>query len=224
MLHDSCTEFSLKTLGILGGSFDPVHKGHIGLAKSVYQHCRLAELRLVPLCNPVHRQQPLASVTQRVKMLQMATAREPGLSVDEREITRAGQSYSIDTLRSFREEFPNSALCLVMGMDAFTSLNSWREWQSIMDYAHILFTSRPGAELRIQDKDLSKVYEARRSEDVQDIHRSRAGVIYQVPAPELDISSTEVRSMIAEGQELDAVLANEVISFIRTEGIYHKHR
>ena len=213
-----------KTLGILGGSFDPVHRGHISLAKSVYQHCQLAELKLVPLFQPVHRTQPLASADQRLQMLELATAKEQGLSVDDREIKRADQSYTVTTLRSFREEFPQAALCLVMGMDAFVSLHTWHEWRSLIDYAHILFTRRPGSHLQIRDKDLLSMYESRLCENVDELHSSTAGKVYQVPAPELDISSTQVRQMIAAKQDLDAVLPNEVISFIRREGIYHRHK
>ncbi len=212
-----------KPIGILGGSFDPVHKGHLSLANSVYRYFDLSEVRLIPLYQPVHRASLQASAEQRLQMLQLAVSDYSGLRVDDREIVRAGPSYTVDTLASLQEEFAEQGLCLIMGMDAFVSLDSWYQWQSIFEYAHIVYSKRPGSTLKIQNAELKQLYKQRFCEDAQVMQQSLAGNIFEVPAPQLDISSTQLREMIKKQENTAEVLPEKVQKFISKEEIYNRH-
>ena len=133
-----------KPIGILGGTFDPVHNGHLRMAIEVMELCALDEVRLTPLHTPPHRLLPNTTPQHRLAMLSHAVKEVQGLRIDERELQRAGVSFTVDTLRSLREELGNKPLCLIMGMDAFQGLNTWHEWTSLVDLAHIIVASRPG--------------------------------------------------------------------------------
>ena len=119
------------------------------MAIEVRQSCALAEVRLIPLHTPPHRQAPNTSQQQRMKMLQLAIEGVKGLVADDRELQRAGVSFTVDTLRSLREDASEQALCLIMGMDAFQKLDTWHEWASLISLAHIIVVRRPGAELEL---------------------------------------------------------------------------
>ena len=212
-----------KPIGILGGTFDPVHHGHLRLAVEVLNACALAELRLVPLHTPAHRQKPLASSQQRLQMLRLAVAGVSGLVIDERELERTSVSFTIDTLRSIREEVLEQPLCLIMGMDAFQKLNSWHEWKSLADYAHILVAGRPGVEAEIENAELRSFYEQNRTEVMSDLHTNRAGRIFNVAISELNISSTKIRELITTKQDVHFLLPESVLSYIEKEGLYHRH-
>ncbi|PPD32864.1 MAG: nicotinic acid mononucleotide adenylyltransferase, partial [Methylomonas sp.] len=125
-------------IGIFGGTFDPVHYGHLRSALEVKELFGLDEVRLIPCYQPPHRDQPKASATMRLQMLQQAINHEPGLVVDSRELNRAGPSYMVDTLKSLREEFSEQTLLLFIGSDAFENLTSWHRWQQLFDYAHLV--------------------------------------------------------------------------------------
>ena len=118
-------------IGIYGGTFDPVHYGHLRPAIDVYSQLGLSEVRFIPTGEPAHREQPIASQDQRYQMLLLAIENIAGLSVDDREIKRAGPSYMVDTINSLQADFPDESFCLIVGMDAFIKFESWREWQRI---------------------------------------------------------------------------------------------
>ena len=212
-----------KPIGILGGTFDPVHFGHIGLAKDVYQICELAEVRLIPLHTPFHRQVPSASPEQRLQMLCLAIKEEEGLVVDERELQRGDVSFTVDTLRSFREEIGQQALCLIMGVDAFQSLNSWHQWTSIIEYAHIIVARRPGTEKKIASSELSELYKNNVTTVFSDLHAQQSGKILDVDIIEHDVSSTRIREIISKKQDVQSLLPDEVISYIKKEDLYHRY-
>ena len=136
-------------IGIFGGTFDPVHFGHLRPALDVKQALGLREMRLIPCFSPPHRQQPVANPGQRLTMLRAAVGEEPELLVDNREMKREGVSYMVDTLSSLREEFGDEPLCLVLGSDAFLQLDGWHRWREIIELAHIVVTHRPGWEMNI---------------------------------------------------------------------------
>ena len=137
-----------KAIGVLGGTFDPVHFGHLRLAKCARDDFQLDEVHLLPCRVPALKPQPIATAQQRVDMLRLAIANEPGLVVDESELHRDGPSYTVDTLRALRVEVgPECAICLIMGMDAFLSLPAWHEWQEIIGLAHVIVMQRPGYEV-----------------------------------------------------------------------------
>jgi nicotinate-nucleotide adenylyltransferase len=125
-------------IGLLGGTFDPVHNAHLRIALDVLEQLQLAEMRFIPSRQPPHRAQPGASPEQRLAMLQRAVQGQPGFIVDERELRRSGPSYMVDTLCSLRADFSETPLCLLLGLDAFRELHTWYRWQTIPELAHIL--------------------------------------------------------------------------------------
>ena len=136
-------------IGVFGGTFDPVHFGHLRPALDVKQALALREMRLIPAFQPPHRATPVANPGQRLTMLRAAVGTEPDLLVDNREMMREGESFMADTLSSLRKDLGDEPLCLVLGMDAFLTLDSWHRWKEILQLAHIVVTHRPGWELDI---------------------------------------------------------------------------
>ncbi|MEJ2059818.1 MAG: nicotinate-nucleotide adenylyltransferase [Gammaproteobacteria bacterium] len=207
-------------IGVFGGTFDPVHFGHLRPALEVLQHLQLDGLRLIPACVPPHRRLPQASADQRLHMLELAVDGEAGLKVDRRELDRTGPSYTVDTLRGLRQELGETRpLCLIMGMDAFAGLRSWHEWETIPRLAHLVVTHRPGA---VVPGDLweSAWLESARTTAVEDLRRVPAGRVLFTPVTQLDISATAVRELIARGESPRYLLPSRVWDYIRAEGLY----
>jgi nicotinate-nucleotide adenylyltransferase len=207
-------------IGILGGTFDPVHHGHLRLGMELACDLRLAQVRFVPNGRPPHRDQPSATPSQRAKWIRVATADEPLLTLDDRELRRDGNSYMVDTLASLRADFPGHPLCLIMGRDVFAKLPSWHEWQGLFDYAHIVLVDRPGltAEMARQAAD---EFAKRASDDTGDLHRHPAGVIYSYAPPPLAISASRIRNLIAAGSSPRYLLPAAVLADIMDCRIYH---
>jgi nicotinate-nucleotide adenylyltransferase len=134
----------MRTIGIFGGTFDPIHFGHLRTAFELLQALRLHEMRFMPAGNPPHREVTVASAPVRLAMVQAATQGQPGFVVDDREIRREGLSYSVDTMRTLRADFPDHSLCLIVGMDAFLGLPKWHQWRELLDLAHLVVAHRPG--------------------------------------------------------------------------------
>ncbi len=212
-----------KPIGILGGTFDPVHYGHLGLATEVYKCCDLAEVRLIPLHIPSHRQLPSALPEQRLQMLRLAIQKNKALLVDERELQRGEVSFTVDTLRSLREEVGQQPLCLIMGADTLQTLNSWHQWTSLIEYAHIIVAGRPGTDKKIGDSELSELYYNNVTKVFSDLHAQQAGKILEVNITELDISSTRIRELISKKQDVHSLLPEGVISYIKKEDLYHRY-
>ena len=135
-----------KALGILGGTFDPIHYGHLRPAQEVLRALDLAEIRVIPAANPPHRRPPVATPEQRLRMVELAVAGVPGFTVDDREFRRGGPSYTVLTLESLRSEFGERPLCLLMGLDAFEGIETWHQWQRLPELAHFIVMTRPGWE------------------------------------------------------------------------------
>lgn len=212
-----------KPIGILGGTFDPVHHGHLRLALEVYQSCALDEVRLIPLYTPAHRQTPAASPQQRSQMLRLAMHQVKGLVLDERELQRAAVSFTVETLRSLRAEVEQRSLCLILGMDAFQTLNTWYEWTTLLDYAHIIVARRPGAKTSIEHAEVAELYKKNLTTELSDLHTQQAGKIFNVDVAELEISSTRIRELISTRQDVHFLLPENVISYIEREDLYHRH-
>ncbi len=133
-------------IGLFGGTFDPIHYGHLRPLWEVKEALKFDQLRLIPSFIPPHRGKPGASAKQRLEMLRLAVADVPDYEVDERELQRGGPSYTVETLQSLRNELGDQPLCWVMGLDAFLGLASWYQWRRITELAHIVVTQRPGSQ------------------------------------------------------------------------------
>ena len=206
-------------IGILGGTFDPVHFGHLRSALEIQQSLGLDEVRLVPAHAPPHRPQPLASPQQRVEMLQAAIADTPTLSIDTREFERSGPSYTLDTLVSLRDEFPGTGLCLLVGMDAFRGFSSWHRWREITEYAHVIVMTRPGVTAPEQ-KDLTDFIALHRVMDSDKLAEQNAGLLLYHAVSQLDISATHIRKLLASGQRADYLLPGRVLGVIKSNMNY----
>lgn len=207
-------------IGILGGTFDPVHFGHLRLALEVRQQLGLEQVRLIPLYQPPHRAAPVASAEQRLAMLQLAVRKTDGLVIDDCELARAGTSYTIDTVRMLRESSPQQSLCLIIGMDQFQKFDSWREWSSLPDYVHIILVDRPGMDNSIEHPALARFYRSRLTDDTSIITDKPAGAMLKVSVPLLDISSSRIRELLHAGDSTKFLLPDAVINYIEENDLY----
>jgi nicotinate-nucleotide adenylyltransferase len=209
----------MKPLGIFGGTFDPIHFGHLRTAFELLDVLGLAEMRFVPAGSPPHRDTPLADARLRLSLVEAAIADQPGFVIDDREVRRAGPSYAVLTLRELRAEFPARPLCLVVGMDAFLGLPQWHEWRELFELAHVIVAHRPGWNAPATGP-LGDLLAARGTDRVADLHGSPAGRIYIHAVTQLEISSTELRTLLAAGQDPRYLVPEAVRAAIRTTGCY----
>ncbi|MFM8845517.1 MAG: nicotinate-nucleotide adenylyltransferase [Gammaproteobacteria bacterium] len=206
-------------LGIFGGTFDPVHVGHLRTGYELMRALRLAELRWIPVGNPGHRDPPLASAELRLEMLRVAIAGQPGFVLDDREISRGGVSYTIDTLSELRGEYPQRSLCLLLGMDAFASFTSWHRWQEIFAVAHVVVAHRPGWQAPTTGP-LAALLAERGVADVAALHARRAGCVHVRKVTPLEISSTDLRELLVSGGDPRFLVPEPVRSIILESGCY----
>lgn len=206
-------------IGIFGGTFDPIHYAHLRTALEVQQQLGLAELRFVPAAVPPHRPQPLASAAQRLAMVKLAIAGQPGMGVDTRELDREGPSYMVDTLASLRAELGDVPLVLILGLDALLGLPAWHQWTRLIELAHLAVMERPGVALP-ERGELAGLVQARRTAEVSRLAQEPAGALYFVPVSQLAISATDIRAQLAAGASPRFLLPDAVLDYIQGEGLY----
>jgi nicotinate-nucleotide adenylyltransferase len=207
-------------IGVLGGTFDPIHFGHLRPALEVLQTLGLSEVRFVPLNVAVHRDQPLASPEQRLTMLRAALVGQSAFVADDRELRRTGGSYSYDTLSSLRGELGKSVpICLLLGVDAFREFLTWHRPDGILELAHLVVMKRPGAEGLVAPV-LGRRMESRLTAEVPDLWAAPGGRVLFQDVTQLDISATEIRRLIARGMSPRYLLPDAVLDIIRREGMY----
>jgi nicotinate-nucleotide adenylyltransferase len=209
-------------IGILGGTFDPVHFGHLRPALEVQEALALDEIRLVPCHIPPHRAEPHASAAQRVTMLEAAVRAHPALRIDTRELQRPGPSYTFDTLVSLREELGDAGICLLMGMDAFADLATWHRWSELTDLSHLVVMTRPGAVSPARGK-LAEFIRRHRAPDAAALRARPAGRLLFQPVTALAISASRIRRLLAEDLSPAFLMPEAVIGFINQEGLYRTH-
>ena len=209
----------LGPMGIFGGTFDPIHYGHLRTAFELREAVRLAEVRFLPTGNPPHRDQTQASAEERLAMVRAAVTDQPGFSVDDRETRRSGFSYSVDTLGELRGEFPQRSICLLLGMDAFLGLPNWHRWREILELAHVVVAHRPGWKAPTQGP-LGEVMVDHGTGSVRDLHDATAGRIYVHAVTQLEISSTDLRALIARGRDPRYLVPDSVCKLLRETGWY----
>ena len=204
-------------IGILGGTFDPIHFGHLRPALEIFEKLELDELRFIPSANPPHRWQPEASAEHRLEMVKLAVQDVEGFVVDDREYHRDGASYTVDTLASIREELGDKEpLCMLIGMDAFEHFTTWHNWQGILDLAHIVISSRPGT-VQVETDDWMK---GRMSKSVKDLQQTSAGKLFFAEVSQLEISATYIRKQILEGKSSFYTTPVKVSKFIQKNKLY----
>ncbi len=192
-------------IGVLGGTFDPIHVGHLRPALEVQQQLQLDQVLLVPCHRTSHREQPQRSSVLRSQMAQLAVADLPGFSVDERELQRESLSYTADTLAELREAHPRAELFFLLGSDSFDYFQQWHRWQEILEHATLVIMTRPGTQWCAEAKTLLT---------------TRADRIIVAETTELRISSTGLRAMLRAGQDPRYLLPEPVREFILQEQLY----
>ena len=209
----------MNPIGLFGGTFDPIHFGHLRPAFELSQALKLAEVRFLPAGNPPHRQTTRASAELRLAMVKAAVAGEKRFIVDDREVRRTGASYSVDTLTELRGEFPDRSLCLLLGMDAFLGLPNWHRWRDILDLAHVVVWRRPGWKAP-EKGPLGEVMVDRGTGSIRELHEQKAGRVYIHAVTQLEISSTEIRQVILSGTDPRYLVPDEVRKIIVETGCY----
>ena len=211
----------MRPIGIFGGTFDPIHYGHLRSAFEVLQALRFEEVRFIPCGDPPHRGATFAAANVRLAMVRAAISGQDGFACDEREIQRDGPSFTIDTLTALRGEYPRRSLGLILGMDAFLGLPQWYRWDEILNVAHIIVAHRPGWKAPDAGA-LGEIIAEFGSHCVDDLHDTLHGRIYIHAVTQLEISSTEIRVLIAAGRDARFLMPDAVRDVIKESGIYDK--
>lgn len=209
----------MKPLGIFGGTFDPIHYGHLRPAQEILRALDLAEIRFIPAANPPHRPAPVATAEQRWHMVALAVAGIPGFIADKREINRGGLSYTVETLESLRNEWNARSLCLVMGMDAFSGMGSWHQAEKLPTLVNIIVMTRPGWTFSGKETLPSWAQGCIEHDRNKLIHQTNGKIIFQEVTPQ-PISATLVREAIARGESVQNFIPLAILEYIRANRIY----
>lgn len=202
-------------IGLFGGTFDPVHWGHLRLARRVQRELDLSEIRWIPLNQAVHKDQPIAHASQRLTMVQAAIQDYPAFCVDTCELTRGGPSFMVDTLADIQARSPYESYCLLVGADAFARFADWKQPQRILQLAHLVVVQRPGYVLEPPPwlATLCCTTAAK-------LHQQSAGLIYVQTVEPCAFASTTIRQAVAEQHDVQAMLPPTVLAFIQQQCLY----
>lgn len=212
---------SQQPLAIFGGTFDPVHYGHLRCAEEARQKLAVDTLALLPAGQPAHRATPGATTQQRLKMLRLAVEEFPLLKIDTRETERIGPSYMVDTLKNIRQQWPQRPLHLLVGQDAVNRLDSWHQWLELFELANIVILTRPSANIAYT-QELKDQIGSRMIDDVSILNSSSAGVVMPLQVAAIDISATMIKSIIRLGRSPKSMLPPAVWSYIEASGLYSR--
>jgi nicotinate-nucleotide adenylyltransferase len=207
-------------IGILGGTFDPIHFGHLRLAEELSEALGLSQVRFIPAAHPPHKEQPSTSPEHRVDMVNLAIARNPKFILDKRELERSGPSYSIDTLQSLRDELGSDiSICLFLGSDAFVKFNTWHRWEEILNLCHIALVERPATKEPLPQV-LQNFLQDHCAEDATDLASVPAGLIMTQKITALDISATRIRQGLQQKRSPCYLMPDSVIDYIYAHQLY----
>ena len=212
-------------VGIFGGTFDPIHYGHLRIAEEIVETVGLQKMYFVPAGIPRLRHSPVASPQHRVEIVRLAIQKNPDFVLDEREIYRDSVSYSIDTAREFKQEFGEEVrLCLVLGADAFIKLSEWNNWKELFNLCHFLVSTRPGYTLTIIKELLSKELREECSQrwvsNTESLKKNASGLIFIASTTMLDISATTIRAHIAVGRSVRHLVPSVTVNYISENKLY----
>jgi nicotinate-nucleotide adenylyltransferase len=220
----------MRTVGILGGTFDPIHYGHLRFAADVRAALALAQVRMIPAGQPPHRPPPAAAAAHRLAMTELACLEFPGLVPDGREVHRPGPSYTVDTLQSLHDDDPGRPLALLLGVDALQGLAGWHRWERLFTLAHLVVVERPGTAFDVTAlaPPLRVQWERRLSTDPSRLSRQLAGAIVRVAVAPMPISASAIRAALARGAgrgadgraEIAGLLPPAVLAYIDHNQLY----
>ncbi len=218
---------STAPLGVLGGTFDPVHVAHLRMALELGESLGLGQIRFIPAGTPSHRDAPTVEGRHRMEMVRLALAGNPFFEADDREVRRNGISYTFDTLTELRADFPDRPICLLLGADAFSALTTWHRWKELFELAHMVIAHRPGYplnEMRASlPAELREVCLQRLVPDAGVLKISRAGSILTREITALDVSATRIRKLLAQGRSARYLVPDPVLHYIARNHFYKDH-
>lgn len=213
---------AVNAIGVLGGTFDPIHNGHLRLAWEAYTHLGLQEVRLIPCHVPPHRDTPSSSAQHRLAMTMLACEGVPGFRVDDWEIRRDAPSYSVETLQHLRESLGgDTRIVFLMGMDAFRSFSTWHQWPRILELAHLWVAQRPGTEAPTADSQEGRLLQQRKCAHPA-LLDTLAGQICIFDSTALDIAATDLRNQMAQGISPRFLLPDSVRDYIEHHELYRQ--
>jgi len=213
-------------IGLLGGTFDPIHNGHLRLAQEALEQCGLGGVIFSPGGVPPHRDAPVASPQQRLEMVRLALYRNSLFVLDEREALRTTPSYTVDMLAEMRSDFgAHLPLCLLMGCDAFLMLHTWHEWKRLFELAHLVVMQRAGErplgnDINSADAALRSEYHARLAPGPLALRDAPAGAIFVTDMPALEISASDIRRRCSENKDVRYLLPDAVANYIQSQNLY----
>ncbi len=208
-------------IGILGGTFDPIHHGHLRLALEMSERLGLEKVHLIVSAKPPHRQTPQTPAEMRFEMVKLAIQHEKTLIADDREMRRTQPSYTVETLLEVREEIgENKPLCLILGMDAFLGLPTWFEWEKLLELTHLVITQRPEINQQFSEP-LQKLLQKHQIENKLKLQEKSKGYILFEAVPMLNISATQIRQCFLEKKNPHYLLPESVLTFISQQGLYN---
>ncbi|NKB34237.1 MAG: nicotinate-nucleotide adenylyltransferase [Pseudomonadales bacterium] len=210
----------MSRIGVLGGMFDPIHNGHIEAASYARNCLSLDQIKLIPCSVPNHRAEASSAAEHRVAMLELAIRDHKYIEVDQLELCREGVSYSVETMRELAENYPDNEFVFILGLDAFNTLSEWHEWEQLFTLCSFFVLARSGATINSELAATINLDE-RRVDDPDSLNHEKPGSIYIAEDFNYQLSSTEVRSKLAEGSDLSKDLDVRVYSYINEHNLYH---
>ena len=212
----------MQTIGLLGGTFNPIHFGHLRMAQELADSLSLNAVKFIPSANPPHKPPPQVSAEHRAAMVQLAIAGNSQFQFDDRELSRTGASYTVDTLESLRNELGDgTSLILIMGSDAFTKFNTWHRWQEIIKLCHIALVQRPAPNNKERlTKELKTFLHNHYTEHAEDLHESSAGLVTMQAITPLEISSTAIRQALQLKHSARYLMPENVLDYIAVNQLY----
>lgn len=204
---------------IFGGTFDPIHNGHLQTAAALVKELGISTLALMPSAVPPHRPQPDASPEQRLDMVKLASQQHTAFTVEDWELRQNRPSFTANTLSEFKTQFPDDTLLFVMGMDSLMSLHRWHQWHQLLEYAHLVVMPRAGVPFNPQDDELKEFISTHLTRDKNTLHEQRQGLLYIAETPMVDVAATELREQLKH-RENNLPLPSNVYDYIRQHQLY----
>lgn len=205
-------------LGVFGGSFDPIHLGHLNSIWELQQHIALDRVHFIPCAQSPLKSMSYAEPKHRVAMLELATQSQPNWHVDKREIERGGVSYMVDTMQSLHQDYPEHHLVLIVAMDIVSELSQWHEWHRLLDYGHLVIMTR--ANFSLPDMPHVKELQERTLIHIDELYKQKSGGVWWQPVTALDISATRIRQQCNKKMPPPYLLPEAVFHYIKQHQLY----